>query len=373
MISTLVFWQNCLSQHQLPYIRRICEDNRVSRVVLVSPVGVAKNRIAMGFGAQVDLGDIELVLDPTDEDVKRLYKETEGKSVHLYSGIRANKFVFKWLKIGFAFDVKRGIITELPNTYSFRFDIKNLKPLFLHRLRFALCDKKYAKRIDYVFAMGLEACRYFKSVYSGWSVFPFSYSVECEKMSSVISAEDSLNINIAFVGSISKLKNAKLILEASDRIKDNHFAIHLCGDGSERSDCEAYAKLHDMNNVKFYGFVRNEQIPSILSSVDVLILPSLYDGWGAVVNEALLAGCFVVCSDQCGAKDLLTDKQRGLVFKAGDIDGLTWCLSYIQDNVSSIRQGREERRSWAEKHISPKAIAEYFVDCITGQRTSDLY
>lgn len=47
-----------------------------------------------------------------------------------------------------------------------------------------------------------------------------------------------------------------------------------------------------------------EEIPSILSNQDILILPSIYDGWGAVVNEALQSGLYVISSNQCGAKDL---------------------------------------------------------------------
>ena len=44
---------------------------------------------------------------------------------------------------------------------------------------------------------------------------------------------------------------------------------------------------------------------------DLLVLPSLFDGWGAVVNEALQAGMRVLCSTACGAASLLDGRQRG--------------------------------------------------------------
>lgn len=40
---------------------------------------------------------------------------------------------------------------------------------------FFIQDRKYAKHIQYVFAMGEDAVRYFRSVWKDWQVFPFIY------------------------------------------------------------------------------------------------------------------------------------------------------------------------------------------------------
>jgi glycosyltransferase involved in cell wall biosynthesis len=53
------------------------------------------------------------------------------------------------------------------------------------------------------------------------------------------------------------------------------------------------------------------------------VLPSDYEPFGVVVNEAILCGCVVVVSDKVGAGgDLVTDGETGLVYPAGDVHGL---------------------------------------------------
>lgn len=118
------------------------------------------------------------------------------------------------------------------------------------------------------------------------------------------------------------------------------------------------------------GFQENSKIASIMSSQDILILPSIYDGWGAVVNEALQAGLYVICSDQCGASELLHDKRLGSVFKAGNSKLLADKIEFAANHIDEIRADRKYRIDWAEEHISGEAIAKYMVDCLSGERSS---
>ena len=61
------------------------------------------------------------------------------------------------------YNLHRGMITERPNTYNFKWNIRNGKPYWMHRLRFMIQDRKYAKKMEHVFAMGSEAVDYFNS------------------------------------------------------------------------------------------------------------------------------------------------------------------------------------------------------------------
>ena len=113
------------------------------------------------------------------------------------------------------------------------------------------------------------------------------------------------------------------------------------------------------------GSVSINQIPDYLYSSDILVLPSLYDGWGAVVNEALQAGCYVICSDACGACMLLENNPNlGRIFKAGSIKSLVDCMKYVEEHLDEIRMNRNYRSKWAEEHISGRNVAKYFIDCI---------
>ena len=116
--------------------------------------------------------------------------------------------------------------------------------------------------------------------------------------------------------------------------------------------------------VESLGTISNEQIPSLLQEHDILILPSIYDGWGAVVNEALMQGKYVICSNQCGAQALLRNHMNGTTFKTRNYKELANQMLYCIDHISDIREQEVFRIKWAKENISGKAIAKYMIDCI---------
>lgn len=365
----IVFWQNILSPHQLPYIIRLPEDERVSEVVVVAAENLSDERVKMGW----QLGDYDMpaacriVVSPDEEQARALLEEKQSESVHLFSGIHGFPQVFRYLTLSFDYDVKRGMITELPNTYAF--GRKNGKPLWLHRLRFWLQDRKYAKKMDYVFAMGSRATKYFKSVRGGWKVFPFMYCTYPKSGFAAPVAET--DTKFIFVGCLSDRKSPTAISSALSRCLQNDSSfcgkVSFVGDGALRPSMEAYLHEHHLNDcVRFYGFQPQNEVPALMSQHDVLILPSIYDGWGAVVNEALQAGMYVIVSDACGASDLMVDRRIGLVFRNGDVQQLTDCMTYCSTHIVEIRQQKAFRKDWADKHISGRVLAKYMIDCLNN-------
>lgn len=84
-----------------------------------------------------------------------------------------------------------------------------------------------------------------------------------------------------------------------------------------------------------------------------------------MVNEALQAGCYVICSDAAGASDLiLNDERLGSVFQRGNTKQLAEAMSWCNEHILEIRSNRDFRMQWAEDHISGKAVAKYMIDCL---------
>ena len=360
----IVFWQNCLSPHQLPYIVYLMDDPRVDEVVIVAGEIVSAARKNMGWRITLfdSLNKCKVYITPHDAIIENLFSKRSNDSHHLFSGIRADCFVFKCLCLSMKYKLHRGMITERPNTYSFKWNIANGKPYWMHRLRFYLQDRKYAKRMEHVFAIGNEADSYYKSLGLGWNVHPFCYCTQ------PINGFPNITHTLAqyiFVGSLSPWKNPLSIIRAFTQIKSGR--IKFIGDGSLKNKL---IKEIERNNLQEYieiiGTISQQQIPSYLFKTDVLILPSLYDGWGAVVNEALHSGCFVICSDACGACKLLFNNQKlGLVFKAGNDMSLTDCMKYVDTHLEEVRTNRDYRIKWAERHIGGRVVSKYLIDCLS--------
>ena len=360
----IVFWQNCLSPHQLPYIVHLLDDKRVDEVVVVAGETVSDSRKQMGWSIRMFKGleRCKVYINPHYDIIESLLVLKPNESLHFFSGIHADAFVFRCLNLSMKYDLNRGMITERPNTYNFKWNIRNGKPYWMHRLRFLIQDRKYAKKMEHVFAMGMETVNYFKSLGLGWKVHPFCYCTQVVPKISDIAKSSSPQY--VFVGSLSPRKDPISLVRAFSTIKSGKLKFIGDGELKERLQQEIEKKKLQ-ESIHLVGSVSINQIPDYLYNSDVLVLPSLYDSWGAVVNEALQAGCYVICSDACGACMLLDENPNlGRLFKAGDEKELADCLKYVNEHLDEIRMNRDFRLNWADEHISGRVIAKYFIDCI---------
>lgn len=364
----IVFWQNSLSPHQLPYITQLVEYECISQIVVAVPYAVNTSRKAMGWSVETisESSKLNIFINPSEKFIDELLKKDQENSYHFFSGIRGFQFVFNAFLKSLKYRVKRGIITERPNTFGFGF--RNGKPLWLHRLRFLLQDRKFIPYIDYVFAMGEDAVKYYQSLSSKWQVFHFAYCTAIKNAEKCSNSNFDPCIRFAFLGSLEWRKAPNDILKAFYQNIQNKsdfcYNMDFIGGGKLLPELRRYIDQKRLKNIHFLGYKPNNEAISILEKEDILILPSIYDGWGAVVNEALAKGLYVICSDKCGAKELVSNSLCGHTFKAGDYQDLANVILYCTKNIEKIRGNKELRREWAITHISGEIIANYFLKCL---------
>ena len=358
---TLIFFQNIISPHQIPYIRECVKDSRVDSVYLIVPQTDLNERMNMGWDSSklIDISGIQLLVAPKLSEIKDLYSH-HPMAICVYSGIHAYSDVFHWFKTGLNHNgLRRWIITEPPFLWK--------HTMWQHRLRYYLQDFRYHKAIEGYFCFGELGVDYYTSIYSGWKVYPFQYVTEWVNRS--LTVPDSCKLKILYTGSLSARKNVRCLLEACKQLPKEYqekIEIGLIGDGEKKLELELLAK--DLYTpVTFYGTKSMSEIPDIMQQYDILVLPSLHDGWGAVVNEALTLGLYVICSDACGAKYLLKEKQQGVVFGSDNAYDLMKRLLECIDNKDKIRSSVEVRINWAKNNISGPAAAEYFLNCLTNE------
>ena len=104
-------------------------------------------------------------------------------------------------------------------------------------------------------------------------------------------------------------------------------------------------------------------VGDLFHDTDLLLLPSRKDGWGAVVNEALMCGVPVICSDNCGAADLLREPWRGAIFKAGSVEGLRERLQEWIERGRRTEKSSARIREWSCALEGPR-VARYLVDIV---------
>jgi glycosyltransferase involved in cell wall biosynthesis len=115
--------------------------------------------------------------------------------------------------------------------------------------------------------------------------------------------------------------------------------------------------------VEFRGVIPFGEAQRFVCGYDVLVLPSLHDGWGVVVNEALLQGVPVIVSDAVGARTLVEKSGAGHVFQAGEAESLARALVALCDNPVLLGQWRDAAEDFRQQ-LSPEVAAKYLYDCM---------
>lgn len=137
---------------------------------------------------------------------------------------------------------------------------------------------------------------------------------------------------ILYVSKLSEVKRGVDLLEAyiqmsPDQAQEPHPYLIFIGAGDQRKILEDRAGAMHWSTIKFLGFKNQTDLPRYYDLCDVLVLPSVFEPWGLVINEVMNAGRPVVVSDQVGCgPDLVKNGENGYVFPAGDIAGLRQAL-----------------------------------------------
>ena len=117
----------------------------------------------------------------------------------------------------------------------------------------------------------------------------------------------------------------------------------VIGDGPLRSSLEQMAE--GLDTVRFLGFRNQQELPLLYAMADLLVLPSVREPWGLVINEAMAAGCAILASDRVGAaKDLVREGVNGAVFRAGSVPDLAERLERLLMEPDRLAEmGRQSR------------------------------
>jgi glycosyltransferase involved in cell wall biosynthesis len=125
----------------------------------------------------------------------------------------------------------------------------------------------------------------------------------------------------------------------------------------------------DQSSINYCGLIPFGEAQSIIANYDVLVLPSRYDGWGVVVNEAIIAGVPVICSNRVGAGAVVEKWQCGAIFTSEDVSDLERIVNEIVFTTESLEKMRIASRN-ASAVIDPKVAGRYMFDVLKADTLS---
>lgn len=144
---------------------------------------------------------------------------------------------------------------------------------------------------------------------------------------------------VFFVGRLVNEKGVQVLLNAIPKILANYNDVKFVVAGKGpclNSLIELSQRLNITNRVYFTGFVSEEVLLKLYKCSDVAVFPSLYEPFGIVALEGMVAGIPVVVSDVGGLREIVNHKEDGMKFYNGNSNSLADCIiELLKDNELS--------------------------------------
>lgn len=158
--------------------------------------------------------------------------------------------------------------------------------------------------------------------------------------------------SFGYLGSDQERKNVGELLSAFDSLNTDSLELRIAGFGHPQTD----------GRKTYCGYVDGDAREAFFQSVDVLVLPSLADPWGLVVNEALDRGCLCIVTRECGAAEMV-DPRLVCGTSAGEIAA---CMRFVAGlSAEELRIMREQAAN-TMKRFTVTAAAEAFIRAMRG-------
>jgi len=123
---------------------------------------------------------------------------------------------------------------------------------------------------------------------------------------------------VGYAAKLSKVKDCATLIRAFGEAAVPDTALVIAGDGTLRAELEALAASFPLAKIHFLGFLNQSDMPAAYAISDLFVLPSNFEPWGLVINEAMNLGCPVAVSEAVGCAPDLVGPDNGWVFPVGD-------------------------------------------------------
>ncbi len=358
----LVFWQSALSQHQSAHLRAL-NDVVGWPVTLVVTERVPQWRRELGW-YEPDFGGVRVVVALQPGEASNVIDAAGPEAIHVFSGMRAGTLQRGALRLAAKAGRRAGLMAESGDPRG--------GMGYARRVVGRIDAVRLGRSISFVLAIGHTGMEWYERCgFPLGMLYPYAYFTETPVEHQRTGPSVSDDFEITFVGNLIHRKGVDILIAALARVRTRAWRLAVIGDGPERGALTAMARrLGIGDRVVWHGALPNAEVGEAVAGSDLLVLPSRWDGWGAVVNEALMRGVPALCSSACGVADLLHTPLNGGVFESGDADALRTMLEARMEMGKPSEEHRARLRGWSSA-IEGLSGATYLVqvlESMDGQR-----
>lgn len=198
---------------------------------------------------------------------------------------------------------------------------------YRNKRSYLLCAGAYAATdADRVFAYPDKCLK--------WGYFP---KVESFDIDSLLERKRDQPLKLLWCARFLDWKHPELAVSLAGRLRDLNYDFHLdmIGSGEKQDAVRRQIESLDLSgHVSLLGNMPNERVLEMMRSHHVFLFTSdRYEGWGAVLNEAMSNGCAAVASHRIGSVPfLIRQNETGLMFESEDVESLTRQVCKLLDS-----------------------------------------
>lgn len=200
------------------------------------------------------------------------------------------------------------------------------------------------------------------AVYNGVDPAPFLQWRDREALRENILPGQQAKIWFGTAGRLTRVKNQKNLLLAFKRVAEGfpESALLICGRGDDEADLKAYATALGLGDkVNFLGFRRD--IADVLATFDVFVLPSLREGFGLALVEAMCSRLPVIASNVGGIPEIFGAAEIGELIDPENVDSLASAMLRLArcSSADRVKLGERARTRALQNFTAEKMIKEY--------------
>lgn len=343
-------------QYQVPLFRAIANQPGIDLTVFFgSDHGIAPGKIDQGFGkafawdisllggyTHIFLKNSKLGIEVSDwrldgPDMKTYFSSERYDAVLVFGWSKVLFWQAMWWARKYSIPLILRGESNLNHAQSWYVKVakKVLFPLLFKQFRAFLSIGKLNSELYRRFGVPDEAI--FSAPYcvdnDFFSERAAAQKVNAQQLRRDLSIRDDDTVFLFTAKFIDRKRPLDLIAAATKNRADNRGHVILVGDGVLMDACRNEIAANKLTNVHLVGFKNQTELPAFYAAADVLVLPSEYETWGLVVNEAMACGLPCIVSDTCGAAaDLILEGKTGFTYPMGKVELLAKLMVFMVNN-----------------------------------------
>ncbi|MEZ4487424.1 MAG: glycosyltransferase family 4 protein [Cyanobacteriota/Melainabacteria group bacterium] len=166
---------------------------------------------------------------------------------------------------------------------------------------------------------------------------------------------------VLYVGRLVNEKGVQVLLEAAPQVLQNYPGTQFLIVGTGYFMDELKGRAHHLgvdHNVKFLGYVGDDELIQLYKIADIVAIPSLYEPFGIVALEAMAAQVPAVVSDVGGLRDFVVHMETGVTTYAGNSQSLAWGLLEVLRNPDLAEKLRKNALDSVHNIYNWKVISQ---------------